>query len=196
MEETNEFYEGASFWHWTILERVDRRKYLCVCDCGKKRIVDKYSIKKGKSKSCGCMKNVGREPKHGLRGTRLYSVWHGMKCRCNNKSHVAYWRYGGRGVQVCQQWQRFEAFAEWALENGYSDDLTIDRIDVNGNYCPENCRWATYEEQENNRRDTIKYDVCGERLTIAQISRKYNIPPSTISYRQKKGMDLLRGRNS
>lgn len=112
---------------------------------------------------------------HGT-GTRLYSIWQAMKTRCFNPNFAAYMRYGGRGISVCKEWaDDFPAFREWALANGYSDDLTIDRIDTSKGYSPDNCRWATYKEQANNTRRNIKITVNGETGTVAEICRKYSV---------------------
>lgn len=115
---------------------------------------------------------------HGGKGSRLYSIWRAMKTRCYNPNSKAYPRYGGRGITVCDEWlDSFEAFRDWALANGYRDDLTIDRVDSNGPYAPENCRWATYKEQANNTRRNRIITVNGERLTIAAASEKFNLNP-------------------
>jgi hypothetical protein len=113
---------------------------------------------------------------HHGKGTRLYSIWKAMKTRCFNPNFAAYARYGGRGITVCKEWvDDFLAFQKWALANGYSDDLTLDRIDTNKSYCPENCRWASYKEQANNTRRNIKITVNGETGTVAEICRKYSV---------------------
>ena len=113
-----------------------------------------------------------------------------MRYRCDNKNNQAYEMYGARGIKVCDEWQEFGAFRDWAFENGYSDNLTLDRIDVNGNYEPSNCRWADAVTQMNNRRSTPHYTVDGRSLTISQWSRETGIPRSTILNRLKRGMSF------
>lgn len=162
---------GQRFGRLVATERVftdsQRTTWLCRCDCGNQKTVRTSDLRNGHTQSCGCLHReivktsttVHRvdTTSHGLSRTRLYRTWSGMKTRCYNERWKNYKNYGGRGVVVCDEWKHnFEAFYDWAIANGYADDLTIDRINVNGNYEPSNCRWITLEEQQKNRTNTKK----------------------------------------
>lgn len=130
---------------------------------------------------------------HGMSKTRINNIYHSMKERCYCETHNTYKRYGGRGIKVCDEWlgkYGFRNFYNWAMLNGYSETLTIDRIDVNGNYEPSNCRWITNKEQCNNKRNNRYIEIDGETLTFRQWCDKYNISPGAVYGRMNKGMDF------
>lgn len=144
-------------------DRQGQAQWNCVCDCGNFSIVRSRHLKYGRVKSCGCYhleRDSECHTKHSLSETRLYKIYLGMKQRCYNTKNHAYKHYGGRGITICAEWldkdNSFINFYNWAMSNGYRSDLSIDRIDVNGNYEPCNCRWATAKEQQNNRRNNRK----------------------------------------
>lgn len=174
----------------------NRRYYECLCDCGNKTVVEGTNIKNGSVKSCGCLRNkiasenaTKRNYKHGMADTRLQKIWSGMKIRCFDKNHVYYKRYGGRGISVCDEWMDFATFANWALNNGYSDLLTIDRIDNDGNYEPTNCRWVTQKKQNRNRLGNHNVSIGTETHCLSEWAEINNISYNTILSRLRYGWD-------
>ncbi len=174
--------------------------WLCQCDCGNTKVIRGSKLKSGDAKSCWCAqhifteercKNISRSKiKHGLSGDRLYYIYDNMMKRCYSETSEKYPLYGGRGITVCEEWRNNRnAFFEWALLNGYDADLTIDRIDVNGNYCPENCRWSTQKEQANNMTNNHFLSHQGETHSIAEWAEITGIPASTLYARISKGWD-------
>lgn len=144
----------------------------CVCDCGKELEVSTGRLNSGHVQSCGCVKKerlIKQNTTHGKSNTRLYEIWIGMKKRCYNSNCSAYESYGGRGICICNEWlSDFMNFYIWAMGSGYNDNLSIDRIDVNGNYEPSNCRWATTDEQSSNKRDTVYYEMFGLKKPLTE----------------------------
>lgn len=135
--------------------------WLCKCDCGKETEVRSVILRNGVTKSCGCYRSEyqrEQQTKHGKSTTRMARIWYNMKERCLNRNNTSFANYGGRGITVCKEWLAdFDNFYRWAICNGYRDDLTIDRINVNGNYEPNNCRWIPKGEQSRNRRPSSEW---------------------------------------
>ncbi len=199
---------GRKFGMLTVIERRGSNSqksalWLCECECGNKKVIDGHELRRGRV-SCGCyhdklasQRAVERNFKHGHRKERIYRIWTGIKTRCNNPNDVTYKRYGGRGIKVCDEWlNNFQAFYDWAMANGYSDDLTIDRINTNGNYEPSNCRWSTQKEQQNNKRNNRLITYNGQTKTIMQWSQEIGIKHATLLRRIDKGWSVERALNT
>lgn len=178
---------GTVFWWLTILghETIHHKThYVCKCKCGKEVRAVASDLKRGKVKSCGCY-NHSLIAKHRMSGTKLYSTWHGIKSRCTNSNDPRYAMYGGRGIAICKEWLDFIPFMKWSYENGFSDGckLSIDRIDNNKGYSPDNCRWTTNEVQQNNKSDCRYITYKGVRMTVTQLARRFGISPDVMLHR-------------
>lgn len=187
-------YAGQRFSRLTTREYDKaKQKWLCECDCGNEKYVTAGHLRDGHTRSCGCLRRettAASFTKHSQSGTRLYSIFYHMHDRCEKKQCKDYKNYGGRGISVCGEWNRvsgFVAFHEWAMKNGYHDGLSIDRKDANGNYEPDNCRWATDKIQANNQRRNHRILYSGKEYTISQLSELLSIDAGVLWYRITHG---------
>lgn len=192
---------GQKFGKLTVLRLDHIRKYnkctkyywLCLCECGNYCISSQNQLSRGKTKSCGCIQQKYFGIKHNLRNTKLYNNWDNIKKRCYAKTDYHYKWYGKRGITICDEWKNdFKAFYDWAMANGYEEDLTIDRIDVNGNYEPNNCRWISIQKQQQNKRSNHYITYKNQTKCIAEWAKIYNISRATLSWRIRKGWDIER----
>lgn len=179
---------GRRFGRLIVLQRSENTPYgqatwLCRCDCGNEKIIVGNSLSRGITQSCGCLHNERSKEihtKHGMCGTRIHDIWVAMRQRCSNRKQSSNKHYIEGNIQVCEEWQSFEPFYEWAIANGYRDDLTIDRINNDKGYSPDNCRWATRKAQNNNRRNNHKLTHNGETLTISQWGERTGLDEALI----------------
>lgn len=187
---------GQKFEKLTVINRIGSNKirqatWLCQCECGNKIIVTGIDLRRGKVKSCGCIRRenlLKKITKHNKSKSKLYKVFIGIKGRCYNKNNYQYKNYGGRGIEVCREWlEDFINFDNWAMANGYREGLSIDRIDNNGNYCPENCRFVDNTIQQRNKRNNKYLAYNGENLCIADWEKKLNFSQGAIKTRIKCG---------
>ena len=201
---------GKRFGRLLVIDRADdditpgdgrhRAMWNCLCDCGKTITTRATSLKSGTTKSCGCLNReiVGNNSRrHGGFGTRLYKVWNSMRERCNTPTDNAYHNYGGRGITVCEEWDNFTTFKEWAINAGYDESaprgqFTLDRIDVNKGYSPDNCRFITMAEQAKNKRCTPYYEHNGETKSLKEWAEITGIKYETLFARYKRGVPVIR----
>ena len=182
---------GKRFFKLVVIQKVGtkngKRMWECRCDCGNKTVVSTNQLTSGRTKSCGCLSGRPGGKSPGWKGTAVYSRWQAMKKRCYQVGTSGYENYGGRGIKVCDEWKdNPSAFCEWALANGFSEELTLDRIDVNGDYCPENCRWATKTEQARNKRNNLILEYNGRKMTEAEYLEITGVKQGSISWRLRK----------
>lgn len=191
---------GKEFGKLTVLEYAYTKNckayWKCLCDCGKICIVPAGTLLNGTAKSCGCNRKEAMRKvatKHGLRDTRLYSIWCNMKDRCYNQNNPQYKWYGGKDtpIEICSEWLHdFKTFYDWAMTNGYKDDLTIDRINFNGNYSPDNCRFVTIQEQQNNKSNNHLLTYNGKTMNITQWAQELGLPRGVIKDRLRGGWSV------
>ena len=195
---------GQKFGRLTVIKRVEslvqpsgqrKTRWLCKCDCGNEKIIQSSQLKSGMTKSCGCLsreKSRERLFAHGLRRTRLYALWCNIKSRCFNPNNAHYKDYGGRNITICNEWKdNFMSFHDWAFDNGYNEkakkyECTIDRIDNNKDYCPDNCRWITMKEQTRNKRNNIVLTYNGETHCLMDWAEIVGIGYNTLLSRINK----------
>lgn len=188
-----------------VLKLADKKKradskryryyYLCKCDCGNEIIVEKSHLLNGHTKSCGCERKKPNQGQFKLKYKvnkdiykRIYNIWRGIKTRCFNKNDSHYKDYGERGITICKDWLCFQNFYDWAMNNGYQDNLSIDRIDVNDSYYPQNCRWATNKTQNRNKRNNHLIYVKGIIAPVSEICEIFGVNKNIVFYRLKKGL--------
>lgn len=181
---------GKKFGRLTVLNEKPIRKnnqtlWKCKCECGKEKYVFMGNLTKGKVNSCGCLLQEARKNRK-KQNKRLIHIFSHMKQRCYNKKSNVFKHYGGRGIKICDEWlNNSKKFYDWALSNGYKDNLTIDRINVNGNYEPSNCRWVTMKVQQNNRTNNRKITINGKTKTASQWAEKYGLTHEGFMWKYK-----------
>lgn len=187
--------EGMKFGKLTVIGRAetivdDEPVWNCICECGNKIQVRHRFLTHGYTKYCQkCGRQISesnliesRERLHADKRKRLYGIWYRMKSRCNNSQSADYAYYGGRGISYCKEWNSFDCFEKWALENGYDDNLTIERIDVNKDYSPENCTWITLSDQQGNKRNSLRVIYKDKSIPVARIASAFGIDEKSLVY--------------
>lgn len=188
---------GKRFGRLTVVkvdeEKSNRKTYwICQCDCGNIKSIRSDALKV--VQSCGCIKkeqdikNLGIKRNHNMTNHPLFPIWSGMMNRCNNPNNLAYKDYGGRGIKVCEDWHKVENFCKWGEENGYKKGLSIERIDVNKGYSPDNCKWIPRSEQAWNTRKTTFVEIDGKKIHLARTANELGISPNLVWHRWKKGV--------
>ena len=190
---------GQRFGRLTVVKKTGKSVsrdslWLCRCECGNTHTVRAPDLKSGKTRSCGCLHKEQlsqRSRTHGERRSKLYIIWGGMKQRCYQEKSISFPYYGGRGISVCEEWRNsFQAFREWSLNNGYEEGLSIDRINVNGNYEPSNCRWVLKTEQSKNRQSNRYLSFSGKTQTLSDWAIETNQSPSCLYQRLRRGWSV------
>lgn len=189
---------GQKFGHLTVIEQAGRNKHRsilwrCICDCGNEKIYPSGKLISGRATNCGCktteIKSM-KASKHGITAgvkPRTFTIWNGMKARCLNPKSISYKNYGGRGITICDEWMKFENFHKWAISSGYKDGYEIDRIDNDGNYCPENCHWVTVSENRKKTRNTHYITVDGTTKCVSEWCKLLHVSKSAAYKILKNG---------
>lgn len=203
---------GKRFGRLVAIKKVGKANshgclWLCICDCGKTKEVRINYLRDGGTTSCGCYRTEQNKKKmkkvaegnivHGLSKTPLYRQWNAMKQRCKNPNTRMYMTYGGRGITYCDEWERFDPFMNWALSNGYKEGLALDRIDGDGHYYPENCRWITQADNNRNKKNLLKLTYNGETKLLIDWARETGQKYRTLRYRYQHGWlahEIINGR--
>ena len=187
--------KNKTFNHWTLIEKDEAKSgndiyWLCKCTCGTMRAVRLASVKRDISKSCGCINKLGVQ-KHMETKTRTFRSWSSMKDRCLNKNSDSYYLYGERGITICKAW--VNDYAQFKKDMGVRPwRKSLDRIDNDGDYCPENCKWSTHLQQQMNKRNTIRVELDGKEYFLFEIAKKYNLTYQTVHWRYRKGWTIKR----
>lgn len=196
-------YIGKKRGKITVISLAERThddrlwKLHCECECGNFIDVTPSQFNRGVIKSCGCTKGIGYNTKDMRTKHPLYGTWRQMMGRCYNKKANRYDRYGGRGIYVCEEWHDFQKFAKWVDSiGGRPGGMTLDRIDNDGPYCPENCRFVTWEEQHTRKSSSVYFEYNGKKLTIAQWSREIGISWNTLDGRIRRGWSTEKALNT
>ncbi|MEY8517192.1 AP2 domain-containing protein [Lachnospiraceae bacterium 29-84] len=194
---TGQKFERLKVISYAGMNKNRKALWECECKCGNVKIILGESLRLGKTKSCGCLSNEKASKAlhdfnttHGESRTRIYTIWNNMMQRVLNKNNKRYKDYGGRGIGICEDWKDFENFRKWALVNGYNDELTLDREDNDGDYCPQNCRWVDWDTQRNNKQQSRKINYKGETKTITQWAKECGISRETIRDRINAGWSI------
>lgn len=190
----NKRYGQAQVIEYVGMNKTHNCLWLCKCDCGNTFVTTATHLRSGHTKSCGCLrdeKTAIRFTKHDLSNSRLSSIWRNMKGRCTNLKTKEYHRYGGRGIKVCSQWNDdFKSFYDWAMRNGYSDNLSLDRIDNDKDYAPDNCRWADRKMQCRNKSNNRHFLLNGQQKTLVEWCEIYGMKYSTVYRRLRRDWSL------
>lgn len=203
---------GKRFGRLIVLKRVPNDNHgnvnwECLCDCGNKKIIRGAHLRGGLTSSCGCYnhENIvslgkkwgGHNKIHGMKHSRLYDLWSNMKARCYNPKTDSFEWYGAKGIKVCKEWKHdFLKFYKWAMANGYKENLSIDRLDNTKDYSPENCKWSTMKEQQNNRSNNHIVNFNGATYTLAELADKFKIDYFLLRNRLKRGWTIERAINT